>query len=263
MDIRHTRDATWVTPTSGASARGPTGYAEPVELTVDGPAPGEFRHSIVVDGADDTLGAALDTALARLGSGTVQLWLRAVDDASDAAARARGFRPYRDLWQLRCPLPGPPSGLHTRAFTEADLEAFVAVNNRAFAWHPEQGGLTADAVRATMTEDWFDADGFRLLHAPPSDPDDDEGPLIGFCWTKIHADHDPPLGEIYVIAVDPSQHGKGLGKPMTLAGLEWLSEQGLRDGMLYVESDNDPANATYVALGFTRHHTDRAYRLDP
>ena len=32
--------------------------------------------------------------------------------------------------------------------------------------------------------------------------------------------------------------------------------------MLYVESDNDPANATYVGLGFVRHHTDRAYRLD-
>jgi mycothiol synthase len=238
-----------------------------VELTVDGPAPGEFRHSIVVDDADDTLGAVLDAALAQLGSaserGTVQLWLRAVDDEADTIARARGFRPYRDLWQLRCPLPSPPSGLRTRAFTDDDLEAFVAVNNRAFAWHPEQGGLTVDAVRATMAEDWFDPNGFRLLHDPPAGSDGGEGPLIGFCWTKIHADHEPPLGEIYVIAVDPSQHGKGLGKPMTLAGLEWLGAQGLRDGMLYVESDNDPANATYAALGFTRHHTDRAYRLDP
>jgi mycothiol synthase len=144
--------------------------------------------------------------------------------------------------------------LATRAFTDADLDDFVRVNNRAFHWHPEQGGLTADAVRATMTEPWFDADGFRLLH-------DDDG-LIGFCWTKIHADHDPPLGEIYVIAIDPDQHGRGLGKPMTLAGLEWLHAQGLEHGMLYVESDNDPANATYAALGFTRHHTDRAYRLD-
>ena len=31
--------------------------------------------------------------------------------------------------------------------------------------------------------------------------------------------------------------------------------------MLYVESDNDPANATYAAIGFSRHHTDRAYEL--
>lgn len=225
-----------------------------MELTIDGPNPGEFRWSIVVDDATDDLGDALDAALRDHPDGAVQLWLREVDDAHDAIATDRGFVAYRDLWQLRCALPNAPSGISTRAFTDADLDAFVQVNNRAFSWHPEQGGLTADAARATMREDWSNPDGFRLLH------DDDE--LIGFCWTKVHADHDPPLGEIYVIAIDPSRHGRGLGKPMTLAGLEWLSAQGLEHGMLYVESDNDPANATYEALGFVRHHTDRAYRLD-
>ena len=48
---------------------------------------------------------------------------------------------------------------------------------------------------------------------------------------------------------------------MTLAGLAWLADEGLEHGMLYVESDNDPANATYAAIGFSRHHTDRAYEL--
>ncbi len=226
-----------------------------MELTVEGPNPGEFRWTILVDEASSDLADELSRMLDRHPDGAVQLWIREVDDESDGVARRAGFVAYRDLWQLRCPLPNDPSGLATRAFTEADLDDFVRVNNRAFHWHPEQGGLTADAVRATMTEAWFDADGFRLLH----DADDQ---LIGFCWTKIHADHDPPLGEIYVIAIDPDQHGRGLGKPMTLAGLEWLSAQGLEHGMLYVESDNDPANATYASLGFTRHHTDRAYRLD-
>jgi mycothiol synthase len=227
-----------------------------VELTVDGPNPGEFPWSIVVDDADPGLDDALTAALSECAEGSVQLWLREVDSASDAIAVDHGFTAYRDLWQLRCPLPNLPSGLHTRAFTEADLDEFVRVNNRAFQWHPEQGGLTAEAVRVTMREDWFDPDGFRLLHHQES------GELIGYCWTKIHADATPPLGEIYVIAIDPSQHGRGLGKPMTLAGLEWLSGKGLEHGMLYVESDNDAANATYAALGFVRHHTDRAYRLD-
>jgi mycothiol synthase len=226
-----------------------------VEPTVEGPDPGEFRWTVVVDDAAATLEADLRRVLERHPDGTVQLWIRQVDEHSDGIATGLGFVAYRDLWQLRCPLPNEPSGLDTRAFTDADIDDFVRVNNRAFHWHPEQGGLTADAVRATMTEAWFDPDGFRLLH-------DDGGALIGFCWTKVHADLEPPLGEIYVIAIDPSQHGRGLGKPMTLAGLEWLSAQGLQHGMLYVESDNDPANATYAALGFTRHHTDRAYRLD-
>ena len=195
----------------------------------------------------------LDEALARVGrSARAQLWIRDVAGDDDAAARRHGFEPYRDLWQLRCPLPTEPSGLETRAFTPADVDEFVTVNNRAFHWHPEQGGLSADDVRDRMAEPWFDADGFRLHHR--------DGRLAGFCWTKIHADHDPPLGEIYVIAVDPDFSGQGLGQPMTVAGLEWLAGRGLAVGMLYVESDNHPANVVYRRIGFEHHHTDRAYR---
>lgn len=225
-------------------------------LDVSGPSDGPFRWSIVVsedrDGVD--VAAEVETALASTDRGRVQLWIREVDDQADAAAVAHGFESYRDLWQLRCALPNEPSRLTTRGFTLDDLDEFVGVNNRAFHWHPEQGGLTRNAVEATMTEPWFDPDGFRLLH--------DEGRLVGFCWTKIHRDVEPNLGEIYVIAIDTSHHGRGLGKPMTLAGLEWLADQGLEHGMLYVESDNEPANATYAAIGFSRHHTDRAYALE-
>ena len=230
-------------------------------ITVDGPLPGPFRWSIVVSEHRD--GFALDDALMHAlreiddhqnADDRIQLWIRHVDDEADTIAAALGFRRYRDLWQLRCALPNRDSGLVTRAFTPDDLDDFIAVNNRAFHWHPEQGGLTRAAVEATMQEPWFDPDGFRLLH------EGDE--LVGFCWTKVHRDTDPNLGEIYVIAIDPSRHGKGLGKPMTLAGLAWLADHGVEHGMLYVESDNDPANATYAAIGFSRHHTDRAYELE-
>lgn len=217
---------------------------------------GALRWSLTVaaDRHDFDLHAALSDWLAQHRGEPVQLWLREVDDAGHAIATELGFMGHRDLWQLRCSLPSSPSSLNTRAFTDADIDDFVVLNNRAFAWHPEQGGLTAESARRTMTESWFDADGFRLLHG-----DDDN--LIGYCWTKIHRDVDPQLGEIYVIAVDPDHHGRGLGKPLTLAGLEWLSARGLGVGMLYVESDNHAANATYAAIGFSRHHTDRAYRL--
>lgn len=230
-------------------------------MTLEGPNPGPFRWTLIVSehrGDDPSLDLAreLERIVADLDDGRVQLWIRELDDVADAAATSLGFQAYRDLWQLRCDLPNRPSGLTTRGFAVDDLDDFVAVNNRAFDWHPEQGGLTRSKVEATMAEDWFSADGFRLLHA------DDGTELIGFCWTKIHRDVEPNLGEIYVIAVDPSRHGTGLGKPMTLAGLEWLSDQGLTTGMLYVESDNHAANATYAAIGFTRHHTDRAYELD-
>ena len=157
---------------------------------------------------------------------------------------------------MRAPLPVPAPGIETRAFTSADIDDFVAVNNRAFHWHPEQSGLTPEAVHRDMNTDWFDADGFRLHHI--------NGQLAGFCWTKIHRNPEQlgenpntrDLGEIYVIAVDPAFHGQGLGKAMTLAGLQWLSNAGLQTAMLYVESDNEPAVATYERIGFTTHRID-------
>ena len=182
----------------------------------------------------------------------MQLWIEDVQPGHDALVEAHGFVAYRDLWQLRRDLPADPSGLETTGFEpDRDLDDFLGVNARAFAWHPEQGQLSADDVRARMAEPWFDADGFRLLRI--------DGALAGFCWTKVHTNEDPVVGEIYAIAIDPDFHGQGLGGPMTLAGLEYLSSQGITVGNLYVESDNDPANRVYDRLGFAHHTTNRAY----
>lgn len=224
---------------------------------MEGPAAGEFRWAIVLseDRSPGEAGTLIAAGLELTDrESSIQLWIRDVHDGDDRAADGHGFVPYRDLWQLRCSLPAERSWLETRAFDRSDLDELVAVNNRAFAWHPEQGGRSAHDLAETMAEDWFDPDGLRLHHI--------EGRLAGFCWTKIHAG-DPPLGEIFVIAVDPDFHGRGLGVPMTLAGLDWLTDRGLGQAMLYVESDNDSANATYQRIGFTHHLTNRAYRLDP
>ncbi len=103
-------------------------------------------------------------------------------------------------------------------------------------------------------EPWFDAAGFLLHH------DAATGALAGFVWTKVHRDATPPLGEIYVIGVDPAFQGRGLGRDLTLVGLDWLHrERGIDHGMLYVDSENAPAIAMYDKLGFTLHHTDRAF----
>lgn len=229
-------------------------------IDVAGPLESDHRWVLrAVDRAElDVVEAELGDALERIAEergGMVQLWLPEVDEPADAAARVLGFEPYRDLWQLRVALPTPRTELPTRSFdADRDLEDFLGVNARAFAWHPEQGQLTEADVRAAMAAPWFDADGFRLHHR--------DGVLAGFCWTKIHADHDPPLGEIYAIAVDPAFRGQGLGMPMTQAGLDHLADRGLEVAMLYVESDNRAANRVYEQLGFAHHHTDRAYQLE-
>ena len=199
------------------------------------------------------------TEVGEHGGGPVYVWVSEPSTDDDRIAREAGLEPGRDLLQLRVALPLPDPHLATRAFVPgADDDAWLAVNNRAFAWHPEQGAWTREMLHERLREPWFDARGF-LLH-------ERERRLAGFCWTKVH-DAPEALGEIYVIAVDPDFTGIGLGRALTLAGLHWLhGERGLGTGMLYVDASNEPAVGLYRDLGFTLHHLDRAYfreRLTP
>jgi mycothiol synthase len=193
------------------------------------------------------------------GGGHVTLWLHGPD--GDDLARAAGFTLERELLELRVPLPLDeqarlPSGVALRTFVVGrDDEAWLAVNNRAFEGHPEQGGWTLDTLRQREATDWFDPDGFLLAF--------DGDALAGFCWTKVHPAAPPKeplaLGEIYVIGTDPSQQGRGLGRALTVAGLASLASRDITVGMLYVDAANDAAVGLYRSLGFVDHHADRAY----
>ena len=204
---------------------------------------------------DESTADQIKTVLGQVEAGeAVQLWIERASADDDAFAFGLDFAPYRDLWRMQRPLPTDRSSVTSRAFVPGtDDDDFLRVNNRAFHWHPEQGGMTHRDLADRMAEEWFDPEGFRLY--------EQDGKLAGFCWTKVHPDEIPPGGEIYAIAVDPDFHGQGLGKPMTLAGLDYLADQGLTVGFLFVESDNEPAVATYRSLGFDHHSTNRAYRL--
>ena len=187
-------------------------------------------------------------------------WAHGATEEDDRKAAELGLHLVRELYQMRRPLPVEPeidgaARLATRPFEVGrDEAAWLRVNNRAFAGHPDQSGWTTAEIAGREAEDWFDPAGFLLLEAP-------DGTLQGFCWTKIHpaTDADPAMGEIYVIGVDPDWHGQGLGRALVLAGLGHLAHRGLQVGMLYVESKNTPAVHLYRRLGFTIHQVDRAY----
>jgi mycothiol synthase len=218
---------------------------------------GRRGWTVEAEGPPEALDRLLPVALdlvADEGGGDVQLWVSHAGAGHDAVAAEHGLHPDRDLYQMRIPLPRhEPATLATRSFVPGqDEAAWVEVNNRAFHWHPEQGGWDVDTVRAREAEAWFDPEGL-LLH-------EIDGRLAGFCWTKVHADSEPPLGEIYVIATDPDFHGQGLGRGLVLAGLDHLYRRhGLHTGMLYVDASNQPAVHLYQAMGFTVDHVHRSY----
>jgi mycothiol synthase len=141
---------------------------------------------------------------------------------------------------------------------ERDEAAWVQVNNRAFAHDPDQGRWTEDELRRLEAEPWFDPRGF--LVAAGGDR------FAGFCWTKLHPPappHEPAaLGEIFVIGVDPSHQGTGLGRALVLGGLTSLHERGAPIGMLFVDATNAPAIGLYQDLGFAVARVDRAYGRD-
>jgi mycothiol synthase len=201
-------------------------------------------------------GAGIGTALARAAleesPPDVTAWSHVDDPAAAAIAHRLGFAAVRRLWVMRreasrIEVPAV-DGVTIRGYRDSDADEVLRVNAAAFAHHPEQGSMDAANLAERMGEPWFDPAG--LLVADGGDA------LLGFHWTKQHS---TVLGEVYVVAVDPGAQGRGLGRALTAAGLDHLASLGVREILLYVESDNEPAVATYSHLGFTHTQTHVQY----
>jgi mycothiol synthase len=205
-------------------------------------------------------GRALLRALLREARGPLRVWAHGDLPAAAALAASEGFERVRALFQMRRPFDGDPlpevsvpDGVRIRTFEVGrDEEAWLRVNGRAFADHPEQGAWTLEDVRARQNEPWFDPEGLFLAER--------DGRVVGFHWTKVHPD---PIGEVYVVGVDPEAQGLGLGRVLTLVGLHHLRERGLPAVMLYVDESNRAAVRLYESLGFTRHSVDVMYGASP
>jgi mycothiol synthase len=210
------------------------------------------------------LGRALGRALVAEADGRqLSLWAHGDLAAATGLAAAVGFRRSRALWQMRrvlaVPLAEPqvPAGVTVRTFQVGlDEDAWLAVNHRAFAQHPEQGSWTRADLQLREREPWFDPDGFFLAERGRE--------LAGFHWTKVHAAEagSAATGEVYVVGVDPTEQGTGLGRALTLIGLQYLRGKGLAEVMLYVDETNVGAIRLYESLRFEHVATDVMFSGD-
>ena len=238
------------------------GYANLVPAHEDHPAMAE----VVVDPAHrgQGLGGELVDAALTAGGDGARVWAHGDLPAARAVAHRLGLTGVRELLQLRRPLDVPelpavavPDSIVLRTYQGPnDDSELLRVNAAAFEWHPEQGRWTDVDVAERRAESWFDPEGLFLAF-DAADPD----VLLGFHWTKVHpaTDAEDALGEVYVVGIDPSAQGRGLGRLLTLAGLHHLRDRGLHTVLLYVEGDNTAALNTYGKLGFERFHVDVAY----
>ncbi|UQX88776.1 mycothiol synthase [Jatrophihabitans telluris] len=212
----------------------------------------------------------------------IELWAHGQASPLHAAAQAAGWESVRTLYQLRrglddlrldavpspdVPLdgvsPGEPANTPAhdavviRPFRRGtDDEPWLAVNSRAFADFPDQGSWTATDLNSRLDADWFEPAGFLVAER--------DGALLGYHWTKVHTDAldgtGTPLGEVYVLGVDPGAQGLKLGRRLLTAGLAHLKGRGLRTVLLYVDSGNPKGLSLYRSDGFDTFAVDTLYR---
>jgi mycothiol synthase len=241
------------------------GYAH-LDAADSGAQAGDVTGELVIHPANRRRGYG-KTLLSALTAGTdghgVRLWAHGDLAGAAALARSARFTRIRSLLQMRMPLSAPtihrpalPPGITLRTFRPGhDEQAWLGVNARAFADHPEQGSWTREDLELRENEPWFEPSGFFLAERA--------GELAGFHWTKVHpaqAAGAPPIGEVYVVGVDPAHQGGGLGRALTLAGLAHLRDLGLAEVTLYVDESNAAAVRMYTGLGFGLWSTDVMYR---
>ena len=203
--------------------------------------------------------------LARAGGGVLFLWVHRVEDPATTLAARLGFEVQRELAFMSRRLdeqprePRIPEGVELCAYRpDADDDEFLRVNNAAFEGHPENGGWDRDDFAQRRKLDWFDPNG--LIMAWRGDR------CVGFHWTKWHS-HDSdevpahePVGEVYVLGVDPAEQGTGLGRALLLAGLRHLFDRQCRQSILYVDGANTGAVALYESEDFVTQYREVCYQ---
>ena len=192
----------------------------------------------------------------------IDVWAYNDSAATERMASTLGFSAGRRLLHLHrhvgagvAPVPAPPD-VRVRPFRAGiDDGAWLALNSRIFADHPENGTWTREDLRARIAQPWFDADDFLLL--------EDRDGLAAFCWLKVdQRGDDGRVGEIYVIGVAPDRQGRGLARYLLAKALERLESRDARVAAIYVDASNLRALRLYQMYGFHHHHVDVCYSLD-
>jgi mycothiol synthase len=194
------------------------------------------------------------------GAERLDLWAYNDSEASREIAGAFSFREMRRLLHMhRHPGEPPhlvqPEGARVRPFRPGDEdETLVELNNRVFAWHPEQGQWTLEDFRARAEQAWFDPRDILMLEV--------SGELIGFCWLKVEErGSEGRVGEVYVIGTDPEYQGRGLGRYLLSEALQHLSKREVNAVAVYVDESNSAGVRLYSSFEFHHHHVDVCYTL--
>jgi GNAT superfamily N-acetyltransferase len=143
-----------------------------------------------------------------------------------------------------------------REYEPLDEEAVVRLSLRA--WEPVFAAveeLLGSELFVRLRGDWR-ASQAKEVRDVLADPDkrvwvaELDREAIGFVAATLH--RDSSVGEIYMIAVDPSAQRQGIGTALTGAVTDWLQQSGMRVAMIETGGDRGhaPARRVYEKAGY-------------
>lgn len=171
------------------------------------------------------------------------------DSLRSELLRRRGFHLERLYWDMlwtgaRLPEADPPAGFTLRHFQTGDAAALARVQNAAFigSWGFCPNTVAQIEYRSSMSN--TSHQGILFLY--------DQDNLAGYCWTCIAPSEGKTKGIIGMIGIAPGHRGRGVSKPVLVAGMKHLQSIHVDEIGLHVDGQNTPAIRLYTSVGFEK-----------
>jgi ribosomal protein S18 acetylase RimI-like enzyme len=155
---------------------------------------------------------------------------------------------------------------HIRPFRKDDTGNIIALALRA--WEPVFASLRAvmdNEVFEIFYPDWrtVQAEAVKLTLGDDEIQSwvmDSEAGILGFVSGKLH--HGDKMGEIFMVAVEPSAQGNGIAQSLCRVAEEWMKASGMIIVMVETGGDTGhaPARATYERLGYRELNISRYFK---
>ena len=184
-----------------------------------------------------------------LGASRIDVDVPGDDQAAHHFVESEGFSQVRVYWRMhhekKLPRLKVPRGFTVRPFIpNQDEEILTQVQNAAFS---ETWGFCPNTVEEVAYKT-------RLSRCRP------EGILLlvqgrrvaGYNWTCIFSNERSSIGVVWMTGVHPDFQGRGLGRPILLAGMKYLYGQGVDAIELMVDAVNPPARRLYLSAEFEK-----------
>jgi len=171
------------------------------------------------------------------------------DSLRSELIQRQGFHLERVYWDMmwlgdRLPQVDPPLGFTLRNFRAGDAASLAEVQNAAFtgSWGFCPNTVKQIEYRSSLSN--TSHRGILFLY--------DQDNLAGYCWTCIAPSGGKTKGIIGMIGITPDYRGKGVSKPVLVAGMEYLQSIQVDEIGLHVDGQNTPAIRLYTSVGFEK-----------